>query len=169
MHVPLIVRPPVALNSGRSIADVVGLIDIAPTVAEALGLRMSSDLDGSSLLGMMGSPGSATPRHRTVVNIAGRDSLWTRQVDAVRKGRFKAIVRSEGWTRTLQGMAWQEPERELYDLVADPQEVHNLVDDQPLVYEALVEEGIDLRVDWPEQPALDDDQRRALESLGYIN
>ncbi len=49
LRVPMILRYPDGHRSGRRSEEVVSVVDVFPTLAVALGLRVSSDLDGESL------------------------------------------------------------------------------------------------------------------------
>ncbi len=60
-HMPLAIRWPAKIRSGRSIADFVGLTDLAPTFLEAAGLKPPTDMTGSSLLGRLVSDKPAPP------------------------------------------------------------------------------------------------------------
>ena len=53
MHVPLIIRLPEISSAPRVVADPVSLVDLMPTVLEALGLEIPSQVQGRSLLSQL--------------------------------------------------------------------------------------------------------------------
>lgn len=55
IHVPLAVRWPKQVPGGRTVDDLVGFVDFAPTFLEAAGLKLSNTLSGSSLLNVLTS------------------------------------------------------------------------------------------------------------------
>lgn len=68
IHVPLAVSWPKRVPGGRVVQDVVGFVDLAPTILEAAGLKPEG-LSGKSLLGLLTGKDSA-PRTRA---FAGRE------------------------------------------------------------------------------------------------
>jgi arylsulfatase A-like enzyme len=100
MHVPLVVRVP-GRGEGRVVEAQVGLIDVAPTVLELLGVPAPL-MQGRSLVPAL--DGGALPE-RTVVGEASQDL----GVKAVRTNAWKYVRDAAGGER-------------LYDLGADPAE-----------------------------------------------
>jgi arylsulfatase len=117
MHVPLIVRVPgSAAPRGKRVTAQVDLLDIAPTVLDALGAagpgRADREFQGRSLLPVLaGAPGKDAVVSRTV---------WDRPVYGLRDGRFKYIHD----TRTGAGL--------LFDLDKDPGESRPLQSEEAL-------------------------------------
>jgi arylsulfatase len=116
-HVPLIVRFPKGRGPrGQRNAQLVDLLDVAPTVLEILrgpaDAPARAELQGRSLLPVVaGAAGKPALLSRTV---------WERPVYALRDERYKLMFD----TRTGLG--------KLFDLQADPGEQHDLAAQQPV-------------------------------------
>jgi arylsulfatase A-like enzyme len=127
VRVPLIV-----VHSGwkpARIAAPVGLIDVAPTLVELLGLAPGWQFEGRSFLASLRA-GAAVDAERPVFTESG----YLKEFEtSVRKGRFKLI---HVGTRYMAGFLTGKP-YELYDVVADPGETKNLVDEKPDTLEEL--------------------------------
>ena len=104
------------------------LIDVAPTIADPLDLKLSPRVEGVPLLNKAFLD-SGKYLTRTTIAVPGAEVLGTWTTQAVRKGDLKAIRRSEGWNRTLQGMEWKGDREELYNLSLDPFELNDLSTD----------------------------------------
>lgn len=107
LRVPLLIRAPALLAPGR-VAAPVDLLDVAPTLADLLGLPFPSEWQGDSLVPLIDDP---QPPPRLVVAYLGDGAR------AAIVGEHKLIV---GSGRDAQ---------RLYDLAADPGETANLVED----------------------------------------
>ncbi len=119
VRVPLIVRWPGHLPSGRRVGDLVELVDLVPTLLDLAGRRGPPDLHGRSLKGLaLGEPGAK-----------GRDVVVSQYLEneeaMVRSDRYKLIV-GTGARRRQDGYATGRPSpgptERLYDLEADPGE-----------------------------------------------
>jgi N-sulfoglucosamine sulfohydrolase len=143
--VMLIMRGPGGFTGGRVIDSLVGQIDLFPTICEWLNIAPPSWLQGVSLMPLI--------RHETD---KVRDEIFTEvnyhaayePMRAIRTQRWSYIRRFEerdspvlpncddGLSKTLlleHGWKERAPDREaLYDLIFDPQEVDNRVDDPHL-------------------------------------
>lgn len=111
-RVPLIIRVPDAVKSGATTPGstsegLVELIDLYPTLAELCGVAFPSELQGRSLVRMLNDPTSG-----------GKEFAYT---VATRGESLGKAIRTLRYRYTL----WPTGE-ELYDLVADPHEQHNL-------------------------------------------
>jgi arylsulfatase A-like enzyme len=106
-RVPLILRGP-GVPRGRTLAQLVANVDVAPTIVDAANATPSRRPDGRSLLPLLRDPGRSW----------GRDLLLQRggpaaQVfQALRTPRYKYVEYGNG-------------DRELYDLAADPHELQS--------------------------------------------
>ncbi len=147
VNVPFYVRGP-GIKPGSTYDDVVGNIDIAPTIAEIAGAR-TPDVDGVSLLPRLhGGPplsrkyyllGRAlTPTNTTTANgleeapesyVEGSRSSELNDFTGVTNGRYKLIR----YTHL--------PHEELYDLENDPYELHNLLAYDEASYTAMSQNG----------------------------
>jgi arylsulfatase A-like enzyme/Tfp pilus assembly protein PilF len=118
LHVPLIIRPANALETGRSIGGLVQSIDIAPTILRLVGLQSPQEMQGRSLLGLLKLSNDDTKAEQTPVNQQAyfetfyplRQFGWS-ELRGIRTARYKYI---------------EAPEPELYDLSTDPYETKNL-------------------------------------------
>jgi arylsulfatase A-like enzyme len=116
LRVPLIVRAPAVRP--RRVADVVSLVDVAPTVLELLRIGAPRS-DGRSLAeslngGRIDAEAYAESLYPMRMGLA--------PVHTLRDGRFKLI---------------DGPRPELYDLQTDPFEEHNTIDTRPRVAGAM--------------------------------
>jgi arylsulfatase A-like enzyme len=112
LHVPLIVRTPGLVR--RRVSSIVRLVDVMPTVLDLAGVRPTNS-DGASLVPLL------TGRSRDLGLEAYSESWYPR--------RF-------GWSplRSLRGDRFKlidGPQPELYDLVSDPFEAHDIIAERP--------------------------------------
>jgi arylsulfatase A-like enzyme len=158
MHVPLIARFPGAdpRLRARRVPELVGLVDVMPTVLELLGVAPPARIHGRSLLPLL--RGEAWPP-RPVFSAWGRA-----QLRALRDGRFKHVRR---WSR-----------EELYDLQRDPGERQNLAGVEQGTARKLAAEAERLEREaasllasvGPGKPVEPDaETRERLRALGYID
>jgi arylsulfatase A-like enzyme len=112
IRVPLAVRYPPLIRAGTT-SDLTALnLDIAPTMLEIAGLKVPDGMQGKSLLPVM--RGEWPPHWR-------KDWLYEYFDRAAPKNRG---IRTEQYKLIHY---WEAPEEfELYDLKADPEELHNL-------------------------------------------
>ena len=132
--------------------DLVGTVDIAPTLIELTGARRPAGMEGESFLSLLSDEGASL----------GPRLLYQefRRIVGVRTERWKYFVRPYG-------------EPELYDLRADPEELSNCVDDYPDVVEELdaaTTRAIELRgeIGKMERVVVDPETVEALRALGYM-
>ncbi len=154
LRVPLILYAP-RMFGAREIDVPVGHVDLLPTVLDALGFSIPSELAGRSLLPV----------------IAGN------QHDTDRKVYFEALSASlnRGWAPLLGiiqgGFKYIDlPVPELYNLRQDPGEAHNLAASDPARLSALRTQLADFRsADARRSPRPEPAEvRERLRSLGYV-
>lgn len=110
VHVPLIIRAPFSLPVQR-VSGLVELVDIAPTVLQALGIDIPASFQGESFLGLMLGQDTRSKQ------MAYTESFYSRL--------------HRGWSQ-LQGIYRDEwkyiwaPNDELYQIIQDPNEQENL-------------------------------------------
>jgi N-sulfoglucosamine sulfohydrolase len=152
LHVPLLVRWPGKMEPGRVREDLVSFIDFAPTVLSLAGVPVSQAMQGQVFLGPNAAP------ERKYINAARdrMDETFDR-IRCVRDRQFKYIrnfypdlpyaqrisylelmptmkvwrrLNAEGKLTGPQKLFFApvKPPEELYDLLADPHEIHNLKD-----------------------------------------
>ncbi len=111
-HVPLVVAAP-GLGRGISAARV-GLHDLCPTILELAGADPIDGIDGQSFV-----PALRDPAQNSAQYAAGFAEYHG--------GRYRLTQRiywKDSWKIVLNGFDFDE----LYDLAADPDELHNLID-----------------------------------------
>lgn len=154
-RVPLLVHLPGQTVAVRH-AHPVGLVDIAPTVRDLVGLDITAD--GSSLVPILRGDDGAD-RHRAVYieSLEGYLRNGWAPLFAVVRGSMKYI---------------DAPRPELYDLDADPNETHDLVSKKPDVAADLADRLEDIRPSTEsfdgETIVLSSDESAALLALGYV-
>ena len=120
VHIPLIVRYPPLVQPSSSPRALASNIDVAPTLLELGGAAIPGDMDGTSLVPALEND-EATVRDDLLIEYY-TDEVFPRLQNmgykAIRSDRYK-FIRYED----LEGMD------ELYDLDADPYELHNLLPD----------------------------------------
>jgi arylsulfatase A-like enzyme len=136
---PFMVRWPAAVAAGSLCDATVCLSDVFATVAEILGVDLPDQAaeDSFSLLPLLTGGDSAAWNRAPVIHhsLSGMFS--------VRQGRWKVILGlgSGGFSEPRQGYSAQPdaPEGQLYDMVDDWREQHNLWSGRPDVVEALTQ------------------------------
>ena len=117
-RVPLIVRYPRVARAGAAPAELVQLLDVAPTVLALAGVTDSVPRHGRSLVPLL--KGESVPWRSSILLEYYTDTVFPRTLtmgyQAVRSARYKYIQYLE-----LSGMD------ELYDLQDDPFELNNLI------------------------------------------
>ena len=165
VRVPLLVKLPGQV-SGRRVAARVTLMDVLPTLAQAVGAAPPQDLDGRSLLPLL--TGSAAGEahaadealHLSVEfppRLVGRGLI---------EGRHKLIAiehNYEGATRELR----------LYDLHADPGEQRDLAAREPEIAQSMLTRLMaharnESQRAAPPAAVVDELDRESLRALGYV-
>lgn len=151
---------------GRRVSVPVQQADLLPTLIEIAGGEAGSEIEGDSLLPLL-DPGSAAGRFEGLSDrlLLSTMDTFRRPAASLVRGRYKLIeLRRAG----------HAPSRQLFDRTADPEELHDLAPERPLlagVLARLLREQLDLAVlnsvDAVEVE-LDEDTRRRLQALGYI-
>jgi len=120
IRIPLLVRYPPTIKGGTKPEQLVLSIDLASTLLDMAGVTPGDDLQGKSWVPIFA--GNANAWRSSFLVEYYSDTVFPRIVKmgykAVRNQRYKYIHYID-----LEGM------NELYDLVADPYELHNLIDD----------------------------------------
>ena len=158
LRVPLILRHPTLVARGGRISDLVGLIDLAPTLLEIAGVARPASFVGTSLVPLLA--GRHLPQDRELV----AEQLWGPRQTLLRSAHY-------AWMQKTTGV-------ELYDLAADPHEQTNLA---PTLV-SLAREGSGriegFRTSCEQRsralrppaanPAPDPERARNLRALGYV-
>lgn len=179
VRVPLLIRFPRDAAAGRRIPGVVRLIDVMPTILDALGMKSElADCRGQSLLPLV--DGSAAPASGDAMQVVAMRSNRTKHYGpfkqrrgdlnvAVRQNRFKGV-----WNVEIGTL-------ELYDLENDPGELIDVAPRQPDRAAAMIA----FARDWLKKqrhfsgrpdaaanarpPTLDRAAERNLRKLGYLS
>jgi arylsulfatase A-like enzyme/Flp pilus assembly protein TadD len=156
-HVPLLLRLPG--RAGARVASRVSLVDLAPTVLEALGRPVPAAMQGASLLPLAGAAAAADREAYAETDYPRRAFGWS-PIAAYRAEQYLFV---------------QAPRPELYDLGLDPKATRNLVREKGAIAERLSKQMRELqrRTGKGEGPgsapaASDPDLAQRLAALGYV-
>lgn len=127
LHVPLIVKLPGGRAGGRRVRARVGLVDLAPTILDVLGAP--GGMQGRSLLGLADGPAEAERPAYAETEYPRRGFGWS----ALASWRVERFLYVEA------------PRRELYDVVADPEEVHDLAGTRSTIADRLAAQLAEFR------------------------
>jgi len=151
IRVPLLIRWPGVTDGAVRIDEAVGLVDVMPTLLEALGLEVPESLSGRSLLPLLRGAVEDAPRP----TLTGFMNGWRTVV----VGHYKLIQRTPAhWS--------------VYDLESDPGETNDLAPERPIAVRylrGLLGMGL-AEVDRGHEAArttIDDETRAQLQALGY--
>ena len=158
LHVPLIIHWPSGSNYPAVGRVPTGLIDVAPTILDFLRLPAPPSFEGKSQLGALKSGESGEASFVYSESLYAYDAFRWAPLRALRAGNHKYI---------------QAPKAELYDLVADPREQHDLIStNSALAAELQNQLGRVLARYAPKEPAapppIPPETLAQLESIGYL-
>lgn len=162
LKVPLIIKAPTIKEKNRRISELVGLMDISPTILALLKLPRQERMKGTSLMSLMTRRGASNKENRYFSETFTPEAPDTKF--SVRSSRWKIIY-------TPRSNLW-----ELYDLAEDEKELHNIFsrDNLPaeaqLLYDELnnkFKDMMDLEI-YGLKKGIDPKTLRILKSLGYI-
>lgn len=150
IRVPLVISNPVLFPNGSESSAAVSLVDLVPTLLGLAGAPADGTIDGASLCGVLASCASSTGAvGNAVTDFSGvleaphetnvrEHSLFTyddHQAGTAQQNRIPQpnrirAVRGERWKYAVyhDPSGRNEPEYELYDLAADPDEAVQLAD-----------------------------------------
>ncbi len=160
LQVPLIVRGP-GVRAGNRIEAAVQISDLFPTVLDFLGVAVVPDVSGRNVASAFRGIEPLAEEAIYAESLIPRLHFGWSELRTLREGRFKFI---------------EAPRPELYDLVADPGELHNLVGEKKAqaktMREALLREidrleGMAPSTD-PAESVPSEEVRRQLGALGYL-
>jgi arylsulfatase A-like enzyme/Flp pilus assembly protein TadD len=151
IRVPLMVRLPGAFGAGRRIAAPVQHSDILPTVTSALGVETPKEVSGSSLLTLDGK--RKPDRVIYGETLFPRLQLGWADLTSVLDARYHYI---------------HGPRPELYDMTADPGELHDLIRTEATVAARLSKELQRFPQGNQKPAAADQETLKRLAALGYI-
>jgi len=173
VHVPLLIAVPDLVSPGVHDREVVGLIDVAPTLLDLLGIELREELDGRSLLAALASPS------RSGDGPADRRSLYLETLNTYLDTGWAPLfaLRSHG------AKYIEAPRPEYYDLTRDPREEHDLLAGTPgavpppesapmaasLWNRLAGQPDVTETATHPGAGGVDPEVRRRLQALGYLS
>ncbi len=161
-HVPLIIKVPGAKAPGTRVSDPVFAFDVMPTILDLLGIKVPAAVQGRSLKPYIeGNAKDESPRYGYIESEYSFYHYGWSGLKGLIGPQYKFI---------------QAPKPELYDLLEDPQELNNLVDDLPKIARQMKSRLESLERQMLEDPArpqreeaeLSEEDRKMLEALGYV-
>lgn len=120
--VPLILRDPTTAPARRVVPQQVRSIDVLPTLADLLQVPLDDDLAGRSLVPLM-----TGAEHADRLAVSSQTHFGPPRI-AIRDGRYKYILTLGDAERPIVPPV---PHVQLYDLLQDPGEHHNLAEERP--------------------------------------
>src|ERR1700687_2405808 len=171
IHVPLLIKLPGAASTGKKIENQVGLVDVLPTILQAVKIPVPPEVQGESLLGMlMPKP---VPAERT-----GTSSTLDASADRPAYAETDYPQRAYGWSplralRTGKYLYIKAPRQELYDQSADPKAEHDLSSASTAVTSTLAGQLDAFRQKTSSSreaptPVVDPEAQEELAALGYV-
>jgi N-acetylglucosamine-6-sulfatase len=141
-HLPFLIRGP-HVRPGSENGELVGNIDVAPTVLELAGVEADKSIDGRSMVPFLRDPELRTRRpflfesfvETSDVEANGAIAQARPQNEPEPKRRLEATSSILAPPKDYEGIrlgpykyiAWPDGEKELYDIEKDPYELNNIV------------------------------------------
>lgn len=124
LTVPLVFVYPGKVPAGKRSAETCAMKDVTPTILDLMGIKSGIRFDGRSLTPLMHGRSRTTENEFYIT-----ECTWMRK-HGWRTPQWKLI-------HALEPDFHFKPEVELYDLIADPEEAHNLAKKKPAVVAKL--------------------------------
>ena len=160
IHVPLVIKLPHQQFAGKRLSRRVGLVDIAPTLLQAVGEKAPSAMQGESLLSAINGGGTGVS--------AGDRPAFAESVYAHRAFGW-SVLRS--W-RAGKYLYVQAPTGELYDESVDPEAKKNVSSEAKAVTDTLSAQLMNFYqrtgTKGESQTNLSPEQADSLRALGYM-
>ena len=159
IHVPLLVKLPGQRSAGRRVDSRAGLVDVAPTILQAVGVDIPKAMQGESLLPQMESaPGVIADRPAFAETDYPRSAFGWSSMRAWRTGKYLLV---------------EAPRPELYDQSSDPHADQNVAPNAAAVTGTLKGQLDDFRrktrgATTAPKPVVDPEQQEKLNALGYV-
>lgn len=166
LDIPFLIHRP-GRTEGRRVTLPVQQADLLPTLMEIAGGEPGAGIEGDSLVPLLGAEPPAADRSKGLADrlLLSTMDTYRRPAASLVRGRYKLIEpRRPG----------HPPSRQLFDRMEDPEERRDLAGERPILagrLARLLREQLELSrrgaVGAPEVE-LDEDTRRGLQALGYI-
>jgi tetratricopeptide (TPR) repeat protein len=155
IHVPLIVKQAENLGAGRRVSDVVQHVDLVPTILDYVKAPIPGNLRGRSLKPLLEGTGRLPEQAVYSEALYARYHFGWSELTALTDGRYRFI---------------KAPFAELYDLVRDPHERHNIAGDRTSSATAMrgALDRLTAGSPIPAPAAVTADARERLQALGYV-
>ncbi|MBI3477791.1 MAG: sulfatase-like hydrolase/transferase [Acidobacteria bacterium] len=163
IHVPLVMKLPGNASAGKQLENRASLVDVTPTILQALAIPVPGSIQGTSLLAAMkahpGDPGlSEADRPAFAETLYPRKAFGFSSVHALRTGKYLFV---------------DAPRKELYDQSTDPQAERNLSDTAKAITDTLTQKTIEFRKKTASttnapKVAPDPEAQEKLNALGYV-
>jgi arylsulfatase A-like enzyme len=135
LEAPLIIRPPLSIaaqSAGRVIEEPVSGVDLPPTFFALAGIPLPWQMHGHDLTPLLGADETEWQHPAMLVHTGKQYGSATNRIPASGDPRLYHgpgvpwyVMLCQGRTKYIRNLVAGETE-ELYDLVADPDEMHNL-------------------------------------------
>ncbi len=127
VRVPCFIRYPDRLTGDTTVTTLAAHIDMLPTLVELAGLIVPDTLalDGTSLLPRLEGTGTDWPPRTLFTHYSGKSV--TPQPGGVRTEKYRLVLPRDG-------------EPQLYDMLHDPEQTHDIARQQPETVDTLVEQ-----------------------------
>ena len=122
LHVPLIIKLAGRASAPRVVKSSVSLVDVAPTITGILGLSPPKEMQGRSLVPLLDGQEDKTPEELYAETYLPRLHFDWSELRGIVIRNYEFI---------------EAPKPELYDLSADPHELHNLFAEKKLIAEGM--------------------------------
>lgn len=120
-HIPLIIQGP-GFNHSRKISEMVGLVDLAPTLLAALGLPVPATMQGKNFLPLL-TAAAARAAWQNEIFIQVSESETAR---ALRTPEWTYVALAPGANRGTDSGSASYQDYQLYNNAADPAQIINL-------------------------------------------
>ncbi len=173
IRVPLLFKLPAGRFAGKRIESGVRLVDVLPTILNAVNIAIPSAVQGESLLPLLRSVSGSNPSSGKPPLLVGRQAA-----DRIAYSESDYPHRTFGWSslRSLRRGKYlfvEAPHAELYDQTSDPRDEHNLAASSSAVASTLVRQLTTFREQTStskEAPKVigDPELQAKLAALGYV-
>jgi arylsulfatase A-like enzyme len=132
IRIPLVVKLPANKHAGERIQEPVGLIDVAPSILDALGVPLSEGFQGKSLLSPRPGAPEACPEiiygHADHTGATFVRTATTKFISSWRKKPSKVIANHLRPRKDSPLLAQVSSGEQFFDLATDPLETRNRID-----------------------------------------